>query len=280
MSYSVDELYSFKEINGEGTLMEYLRKDDPTITELEIPVEYHGFPVTRLWDCFEQAEYLERVVIPSSIRVVDATTFFGCKSLEIAELSEGLEEIGVLAFRGTNLKSIVLPKSLKKLGAMAFAYCHSLESITFNSAPTLGAKVFADCHKLPADITLMGLVNSRDISKPFIENAFMDAFGKTPASPGGNEYLQYTRPDVFELALKNNCFRSVDVFVMLKYLFCEGHEERLRFVAEHGLPDNRELADKCIERSAQEGLTELTAYLLELKNKKFGFNNGGDRFEL
>lgn len=84
---------------------------------------------------------------------------------------------------------------------------------------------------------------------------------------------------MFELAIKNDCFRSVDVFVMLRFLFVKGEAERLRFVAENGLLKTRVQIDEWIECSAKEGLTELTAYLLDLKNRKFGFN-GGDSFEL
>lgn len=195
--------------------------------------------------------------------------------------SEGLEEIGALAFLETNLKSIVLPKSLKKLGGREFACCYDLESVTFNSAPSIGEKVFVDCYKLPADITLMGLVNSCDISEPFDANALEIAFYRN-VLPGRDEYLKYIRPDVFEPAIKNDCFRSVDISVMLKFLIKKGDTESLRFAEEHGLFKNRELVDEWIEASVRDGETELTAYLPDLKKRKFGFAGfeGGSGFEL
>lgn len=285
---NVDELFSFAQTEDGCVLVRYLKKDDPTITEIEIPSEYHGFPVERLHGCFEGAKFIKRVVIPPSVRFVDRVTFRECTALESVEIPEGVEVIGDFAFWNTNLKSVTLPESVKSFGYMAFACCHDLENVVFNSffksddrEAIFGRQAFVDCFKLPADITLMGLVNSCDISKPFDNFAYLDAFGKKLVIHGesGNEYTKYTRPDVFELAVKNDCFRSVDVFVMLKFLIEKGHTERLIFVAEHGLLETRELVDKCIECSAREGLTELTAYLLNLKNRKFGFN-GGNKFEL
>lgn len=276
--YVVDGLFEFEEYRGECFLQEYLRKNDPTITEIEIPAECHGFPVTTLNGPFFKAKFIKRVVVPPSVRIVDRSSFSVCTALESVELSEGLETISLFAFQQTGLKTITLPKSLKRLCDMAFAECYNLENVVFNSEISLGEKVFVDCYKLPANVTLMGLVNSSDISNPFDENAYMSAFGIMPTIHGKckNEYIKYTRPDVFELAIKNDCFRSVDVFVMLKFLFEKGHTERLLFVAEHGLLEKRELVDEYIERSAREGLTELTAYLLELKRRKFGFKKGGD----
>lgn len=283
MSYDIDELFRFDKSMGGCILTRYLKKDDPTITELEIPAEYHGLPVARLINCFGWAKYLKRVVIPPSVLIVDNASFYECKALKIVELSEGLKIIGAYAFGGTNLKSIVLPKSLKRLGDRVFADCDNLESVTFNSMPIFMDEVFFNCNKLPADITLMGLVNSCDIGKPFAVRTFNNAFNPDdPMLPGLTGHLQYIRPDVFDLAIKNDCFRSVDISVMLKFFIKRGDAESLRFTEERGLFNSRELVDELIEASARDGETELTAYLLELKKRKLGFAGygEGDNFEL
>lgn len=126
----VEELFLFyksmfyKSMGG-WTLDRYYKRDDPNITEIEIPEEYNGLPVVA---------------------------------------------VGPRAFSSSkHIASVVLPKSIRAVEAYAFQYCEELNSVTFNSSPILERDVFTDCHKLPADITLMGLVNSCDISEPFIE---------------------------------------------------------------------------------------------------------------
>lgn len=271
--YEIDGLFGFEKILNECTLIRYLKSGDPTVTEIEIPAECHGFPVTRTHDCFDSAKYLKRVVIPQSVTAIDTASFYDCSDLESVELPDGLKAIRSLAFKGTNLKSVTLPKSLEVLGDMSFAYCRSLESVTFNSAPIFGEKVFVGCEKLPADITLMGLVNSADLTAPFDKHAFFDAFAGNFCPVGEErEHLKYTRPDIFETAVKNQCFKSVDMYVMLAFYIEERDAERLKLIEEHGLLDDRALLDEYTERSIQKGKPEITAYLLDLKKRRFGFS--------
>lgn len=279
MSYNVEELYEFYEFgDAYAGIEEYLKKDDPTITELEIPAEYNGRRVTRIYrDSFRGSVYLKRVVIPPSVNEIYKYAFSICESLETVELSEGLEVISEYAFSSTRLKSVVLPKSLVALWGNAFLCCSELESVTFNSSPVIGDYVFFDCPKLSADVALMGLVHSCDLSKPFDERDYNWAFEEETF-----ERLVYARPDVLKLAFKNDCFRNVDVSVMLEFLAETGNVESLCVAEEHGLLDDTALLDTLTEISAENGKTEITAYLLELKNRKFGFAGigEGDDFEL
>lgn len=277
LSYDVEELFGFRKIDG-GYAVRYLNENDPEITEVEIPAEYDGAPVTRIaaYGFFNSAN-IKRVVIPPSVRVIDAAAFAKCYNLETAELPEGLEEIRSIAFEDTNLKSVVLPKSLTRIFSEAFKFCEKLESVTFNSRPSLGEKVFFCSFELPADITLMGLVNSLDLSKPLDADAFNNAFDDKASKTGWRyERLKYTRPDVFELAAKNDCFRSVDVSVVLKALIKKDDAKSLHIAEEYDVFKTRDIVDECVKYSAELGKTEITAYLLELKSRKFGFKGGDD----
>lgn len=65
MSYSIDELFKISEHQKRCAVMLFRKKHDPEITEVEIPAEYNGCPVTDInrycfWDC----KYLRRVYIP------------------------------------------------------------------------------------------------------------------------------------------------------------------------------------------------------------------------
>lgn len=239
MNYEPEELFRFEKTEGGYSVASYLKTEDRSVTEIEIPEEYNGLPV------------------------------------------EAIEEYAFFCARF--IKSIVLPKSLKAINSAAFQYCNKLKSVAFNSVPQLGEDVFFDCRLLPADITLMGLVGSCDLSAPFNRKAFDRAF-EIPRSLTGIYRLPYNRDailstEVFELATKNDCFRSVDVSVMLKHIIREGDTKSLYLTEKHGMLDDPALLEELAEYSAEQAKTELTAYLLELKKRKFGFE-GGSGLEL
>lgn len=267
----VNELFRFEETEGGYAVMKYLKKGDPNITELELPKEYNGVPVTVIFG-FSHSNYLKRVVIPPSVRSIGSEAFWRCKGLEAAELSEGLKEIGANAFEETNLKSIVLPKTLKMIRSEAFLLCTELERVEFNSSPIIEPNVFGGCPKLPPETVTIGLVRSTDITSPLLYTDFLEL---TEISPGLPDCF---RPDVFELLAKNDCFRNWDRH--LSYLFdiiIEENKPELFPVAEqYGMLENAELLDMLLSYAIENQTTELTAYLLELKKRKFGFASGGD----
>lgn len=226
MSYNVDELFEFrKKVNNEYALAEYLKKDDPTITELEIPEKYNGLPVVEIGhSAFVNSCQLQKVMMPEGVQRIGADAFAGC----------------------TNLRSVSLPASLKAIGSGSFNFCAALNEVEFKSYPKFGGAVFRFNTKLPAEITLMGWVRSRDISRP-LDNTLLREEIKL-----ANDVLTYTpwfcRTDVFSLAAENDCFREID----------------------------EELLDELLEYSLKCNKPELTAYFLNLKKRKFGFKNGGN----
>lgn len=88
--------------------------------------------------CFASSA-LESVKLPSTLKVLEDTTFAECKNLRAVEFSEGLETIGVQAFRGCGVASITTPNSLKTICSGAFTECQSLRQVVLNdSMETLG----------------------------------------------------------------------------------------------------------------------------------------------
>lgn len=81
---------------------------------VEIPAAYNGKPVTEITSRgFANKTDITKVVIPSSVTVIQRGAFQGCTKLTEVELNEGLLELGNAAFSGTALGSIILPESLK-----------------------------------------------------------------------------------------------------------------------------------------------------------------------
>lgn len=274
MSYNVDELFRFEETEGGYAVAEYLKKDNPTVTELEIPGEYNGLPVVSILDhAANGAKYIKRVRIPGNVCKIMDFAFYKCSSLEEVELSEGLETIEECAFAETGLKSVKLPKSLITLCGAAFHRCKDLERVEFNSAPIIGRNAFSRCPKLPPETVVMGLVCSFDITTPvnnYILWSITDShFGECP---------ECFRPDIFELLAKRNIFQKCNLEDLFKRMIDE-KPELFPVAEQYGLLNDAELVDTLLGYAIEKQTVEITAYLLELKNRNFGFA-GGDHFEL
>lgn len=276
-----DELFRFikntdKNLAGYA-VAEYLKKDDPTVTDIEIPAEYDGLPVTAILSVgFSSAKNIRRVSIPGSVRFIAGWAFINCESLEAADLSEGIEIIGSGVFRCSGLKSVKLPKSLKKLGEGAFELCGNLESVEFGGVPSeIGARVFHGCEKLPPKLLVMSAVRSTDITKPVCKADFRENIDHFIGAD-----CEYFHPEIYHLLAKNNCFRNCNVRYLFEKMIREDMAAKLFPIAEeHGMLSSAKLLDMLISYGIEQNKTEVTAYLLDVKNRKFGFE-GGNGFDL
>ena len=125
-------------------------KSDKTQTELNIPEEVNGYPVTELRGCFSNTNSLKKVTIPDSVTKIDESTFSGCYNLSEIKMSANIEYIGDNAFNNcSSLTSIELPEGLTYIGYQAFYYCTSLTSIKMPDTLThLGDSAFTRCTSL------------------------------------------------------------------------------------------------------------------------------------
>lgn len=268
----IDELFGFEKTEGGYSIDKYLKTNDPTITEIEIPAEYNGEPITEIAG-FSHSKYIKRVFVPPSVRSIGPGAFWKCKSLETAELSEGLEVIQSSAFEETNLKSVVLPESLMRIGEDAFMLCTELEHVEFKGSPIIEVNIFGGCQKLPPETVAMGLLRSTDITSTFSKSYIWEIAEYAINVP------DYLRPDVFELLAKNNCFRNCDLRDLFGIIKFEDKPELIPTAGQYGMLEDAELLDMLLSYAIESQTTEITAYLLDLKNRKFGFN-GGNKFEL
>lgn len=101
------------------------------------------------------------------------SAFYGCTSLALTSLPEGLTSIGLDAFNGcSSLALTSLPAGLTRIGNYAFGGCTSLTSITFKGTLTfIHSKAFDGC------------TNLTDIKVPWAEGAVANApWGATNAT--------------------------------------------------------------------------------------------------
>lgn len=88
-----------------------------------------------------------------------AASAFENAQINSVKLPSSLKEIGLKAFKATNIKELVIPASVKKVEGSAFAYCPNLTKVTFAASQMeLIEGCFAGCHKLqsvtfPASLT-------------------------------------------------------------------------------------------------------------------------------
>ena len=75
---------------------------------------------------------MESIELPSTLKIIEVSTFSGCKNLKSVEFSEGLERIELGAFRESGLERVTLPRSLRVLAQAAFAKCENLKTVVLN----------------------------------------------------------------------------------------------------------------------------------------------------
>ena len=283
-----NDLFEFKETEDGYVLSLFLQHKNDKITEIEIPAEYNDRPVVRIGNgAFAYAKLIESVQIPAGVKTIGDSAFFDCVNLSGITFPEGLKTIGKAAFTCCEncLRSVALPKSLESIGYSAFEYCWALENVTFLNPDTrFGQNIFFGCPNLLPEIRLMSLVCSCDITRPIAKSVYTQYAERN--KPFGRMIFQsdplLSNIKIFELAVKNKCFREAndeELFALLSAMIEGDLREHLRLAEEGGLLSNAPLTDKLIGYSTEQGNTEITARLLEYKNRKIGFN-GEQKYEL
>ena len=281
-----EDMFEFELWNGKYAISKFLRKTDETVKAIEIPSEHNGIPVIYTTNtAFRRSPYIEEVYLPDSmtasaemfyrckslkkVRIGGESVFKGafsnCTSLENIEFSDRVRRIDQAAFMNCEaLKKVALPRGLERIDDFAFSGCINLEELTFpEKRVEIGALSFGIKSKLPAETRLYSLIGANNLAEPIREGFFLD-------------YRLLFDREVFALAVEHNCLRGIDKHKLFKELI--EHKDRALLPISEKLLTN-DIADELIRFCTDNGMTEETAWLLDCKNRKFGFK-GGNRFEL
>lgn len=132
------------------------------LTVVVIPEGVESIPDNYFKDA-NHSYALEKVVLPSTIKSIGSSAFYGCSKLTEINLPTGIVTINPSAFNGcSSLTTIVFPEGLTTIGNNAFAYCSKLKQIQWSSTIlTIGNNAFKSCDSLtslalPSKITSIG----------------------------------------------------------------------------------------------------------------------------
>ena len=124
---------------------------DESATEIVIPAQYNGLPVTKISDkAFEDNKSLIKVTIPESVKTIGMRAFSGCTSLAEINIPESVLTIGEFAFNQCeSLVEIIIPDSVVELGYYAFNECTSLERVRLSdNIKHIYTRTFYNCRKI------------------------------------------------------------------------------------------------------------------------------------
>ena len=121
---------------------------DNSVSELEIPSEIEGTPVTIITgSAFKGASLLESVVIPEGITKIGQDAFKGCTSLKNVSFPSTLKGIDARAFNNCiSLEEIEIPKGTSYVGDNVFGDCTNLRTVTINNGISSINKTFPNCN--------------------------------------------------------------------------------------------------------------------------------------
>ena len=157
------EVYYFDYTMGydaeRAALTGYIQEYVPDFTVAELVEAYKAV----LGGGCRETDSLEKVVLPSTIKYIDANAFYNCKLLSEVELPASVEKIDDYAFYGcTSLTSINVPANVKALGAHAFDGCTAATSVSLpDGLEKIGDYAFYNCPaiteiNIPADLVELG----------------------------------------------------------------------------------------------------------------------------
>lgn len=160
-------------LSSDGTHYEVRSVGALAASEIVIPSEYEGLPVTAISPyAFMDCSNIVSITIPDSVTVIGEQAFSGCAGLTSVTVPAGVTQIASGTFLGcSGLTSVFLPEGITAIGNAAFWGCGSLAKINIpDSVASIGAGAFCDC------VSLTGLSISSNVTE-ISDHAFAGCTG-------------------------------------------------------------------------------------------------------
>lgn len=128
--FSFNEIGDSYSVRANTSLKKYFHDYLPS--EITIPSEYKGHPVTEIESFGFMSCYLTSITIPDSVTSIKEYAFRGCSSLESIIIPDSVTSIGEGTFYNcSSLESIIIPDSVTSIGEGAFYECVNLDKVFF-----------------------------------------------------------------------------------------------------------------------------------------------------
>ena len=150
--WSYEETTGTLAFTGTGAMFSYAEQNAPWLVYAE-QIQRITFEkgITTIADrAFYGCRSLETAQLPATVTSVGASAFEDCVSLTALPLGAGSCTVGENAFRGcTGLESLVIPEGITSVGAGAFAQCSQAQSLSVPKTLTeLGKGALFGCGQL------------------------------------------------------------------------------------------------------------------------------------
>ena len=134
---------------------------------------YGPYEVDALNVTFENNHVIKSVKLPTAVRTLPNSIFYGCDNLQSVTLPPNITDIPRSAFAGSSIKEVNIPGKVKVIGEAAFAGCKNLSVVNIpDGVELLPASVFANSAissvTIPASVKMIdqeAFINCENLNK-------------------------------------------------------------------------------------------------------------------
>lgn len=253
---------------------------------IEIPNTHTFLRVLEIGERTFSKSNVNSVVLPRYLTSIPTSAFSDCYQLKFIEFNPYLTRINSFAFLGcTRLSEVIFPNSVNFIGEAAFSGCSKLTEVVLpNSINFIGEKTFYECFNLKKIISFNPSISVADNAFEKCDNVSEASFVFWKCFSRDIQlrllYTQLDKWESFSEALRYDFMIFVQYnSLYLDVIFSSDYIQVIIYFITSSIPLDIAALDRYINFSVQRGSSEITASLLEYRNKHFSTDEISSFFE-